>query len=623
MSHRARRLLDGNPSPRRLVAAVSPPLLSLRAAVVRIASQVLFGPLDVAVGRGDRICLIGRNGAGKSTLLRALAGAIELDAGERFLQQRSTVVYLPQEPVLPAGGTIGDWVTSGLPPAEQATGAWQAQSLLAEIDLDPERSVVGLSGGETRRVSLARALVAAPDILLLDEPTNHLDIAAIEWLEATLHSFRGGLVTISHDRTFLRNLSAATWWLDRGRLHVGEQGFAGFDAWSETILETEEAALARLDKKLEAETHWLHRGVTARRRRNMGRLRRLEDLRAARRDHVGRVGSAKLVASTGRGGGSLVIEARDVDKRFGERVILEHFSTRIQKGDRVGIIGRNGAGKTTLLRLLLGEMAPDSGTVRLGTNLEIARLEQDRVSLDLDQSPWETLCPAGGDQVEVRGEWRHVVGYLRDFLFREDQVRTPLRALSGGERHRLLLARILARPSNLLVLDEPTNDLDMDTLDLLQEALADYAGTLLLVSHDRDFLDRLVTSTIVFEDAAGAREYPGGYSDWLAQRPRPVVTSPPAAAARAPTSPVGRAAPPPPRLEAKLARELDRLPPRIDDAARAVADLEARLADATFYGRDPTGFAAASERLALMRGEQARLEERWLELEALRETVGG
>ena len=620
---------------------MSPPLLSLRGAVVRIASQVLFGPLDLAVGRGDRICLIGRNGAGKSTLLRALAGAIDLDAGERFQAQAATVVYLPQEPVLPAAGSIGDWVTAALPPDDQATGGWQAQSLLAELDMDPERPFAGLSGGEARRVSLARALVAAPDVLLLDEPTNHLDIAAIEWLETMLRAYKGACVTISHDRAFLRNLSDATWWLDRGRLHTGARGFAEFDAWSSSILEAEETVLGRLDKKLEAETHWLHRGVTARRKRNMGRLRRLEELRAARRDHQGRVGSAKLAASSGRAGGSLVIEAAHVEKHFGDRVILEDFSTRIIKGDRVGIIGRNGAGKTTLLRLLLGEAAPNGGTVRLGTNLEIARLEQDRASLDLERSPWETLCPAGGDQVLVQGQWRHVVGYLRDFLFREDQVRTPLRALSGGERHRLLLARILARPSNLLVLDEPTNDLDMDTLDLLQEALADYAGTLLLVSHDRDFLDRLVTSTIVFEGRAGAREYPGGYADWLAQRPRPetAVARQPSArqtpASQAPArqasgrqpaahAAAGRPLPAPqgaPRLDARLARELDRLPARIEAATQAVAEEEGRLADPGLYGRDPAGFDRASRQLAQLREAQARLEERWLELEGLRETL--
>ena len=504
---------------------MAPPVLALKNARLRIGQQELFAGLDAMLAHGDRVCLVGRNGSGKSTLLRVLAGLTELDSGEVFTQPRVTIAYLPQEPQLPPAATLADLVLLGLPAAERSDAArYRADILLADLGMEPERAPQGLSGGEIRRVSLAQALVAEPEVLLLDEPTNHLDLPTIEWLEERLAAFGGSFVVISHDRRFLTRLSTRTWWLDRGTLRSSDSGYAGFEEWSGQVLAAEEADIQRLDKRLEAETHWLHRGVTARRKRNMGRLRNLQDLRQQRRQLIAPPGTVKLPGGTPAMSGRLVIEAEGITKRFGDRTVLEPFSTRILRGDRVGVLGPNGAGKTTLLKLLTGELEPDSGTVRLGTGLEIARFDQHRAQLDPEQTPWEVLCPHGGDRVRVHGFSRHVVGYLRDFLFRDEQARQPVKALSGGERNRLLLAKILAQPANLLILDEPTNDLDIETLDLLEEMLADHPGTLLLVSHDRDFVDRLVTSTIVFEGAGRAREYAGGYSDWLRQRPAPLNT---------------------------------------------------------------------------------------------------
>jgi ABC transport system ATP-binding/permease protein len=594
---------------------MSPPLLSLREATVQVGGQTPFADLSLAIAKGDRICLVGRNGCGKSTLLKALAGLIELDAGERFLQPRTSVAYLPQEPLLDPAESALAASLAGLPAGDDAEeGRHRAATLLARLEVDPQSPVKTLSGGEARRVALARALVGDPDVLLLDEPTNHLDLPTIERLEQDLIGFRGGLVLVSHDRAFLSALSSRTWWLDRGSLRVLEQGFAAFDAWSEALLAEEEAAARRLEKRIAEETDWSHHGITARRKRNQGRLRRLQTLRQERARRSAPVGSAKLAAATDPGGGRLVIEAEDVGKRFGARTIVERFSSRILRGDRVGIIGPNGVGKTTLLQLLTGRLAPDQGSVRHGVGLSIGYVDQRRESLDPDATPWQTLCPGGGDQVMVQGRARHVVGYLRDFLFRPEQARTPLRALSGGERNRLLLAKQLARPCNLLVLDEPTNDLDMDTLDLLQEILSEFAGTLLLVSHDRDFLDRLVTSVIAFEGGGRVQEYAGGYRDYLRQR-RPAGAPPPK-----PSQPVkAKVGPSPMRRASRRQRDLGRVVAEIEAFETEIADLEHELSDRDLFGRDPAAFRQRTDRLAELRSSLEEAERRWAALEQLAE----
>ena len=590
---------------------MSTPLLSLRNATVRIGPDPLFTDLALAVGRGDRICLIGRNGAGKSTLLKALAGLIELDAGERFVQPRTSIAYLAQEPQFQGCRTTLDIALSGLPPSERDAGRHRVEAALLRFDLDPTRAVATLSGGEVRRAALASALVGEHEILLLDEPTNHLDLATIEQLEQDLARFRGGLVMVSHDRAFLRTLSRTIWWLDRGRLRALDDGFGAFDAWSEQVLESEESELRQLKKTIDIETAWSHQGITARRKRNQGRMRRLDALRKERAQRPAVSGSIKLAAPGLAASGKLVMEAERITKRYAQNLVVDGFSTRILRGDRIGIIGPSGAGKTTMLRLLTGQLAPDEGTVRLGANLQTAWIDQRRESLDPDWTPWRTLCPDGGDQVMVQGRWRHVAGYLSDFLFGPEQFRTPLRVLSGGERNRLLLARQLAEPCNLMVMDEPTNDLDMDTLELLQEVIADFAGTLLLVSHDRDFLDRLVTSVIAFEGAGRVHEYVGGCSDALRQRRSAPMPVPP----RRPPARTDARSPSPGARSAKgPQRELTRVLSQIDTLQTGIEALERRLSDPDLFRRDPEVFAATSAQLATRRAELAAAEQRWLEL---------
>ena len=591
-----------------------PPLLGLRQAYVTFGGRPLFTGVTLQVGRGDRCCLVGRNGSGKSTLLKVLAGTLAIDSGERFVQPGVRLAHLAQDPVV-AAPTVADWVAGGLPESERHQ-RYRVEAALAAFDIDGGREPAGLSGGESRRADLARALVGEPDVLLLDEPTNHLDLPTILRLEERLAAFAGGLVVISHDRAFLSRVSRQTLWLDRGIVRSNEAGFSSFESWQDAVYAAEEAEQARLDKRLAAETHWLHRGVTARRKRNMGRLRALEQLR---RDKAGRIkvqGSVELAVDSGAPSGKLVIEARGLSKAFDGKVVIKGFSTRILRGDRVGIIGPNGAGKTTLLRLLTGELAPDEGSVRLGTNLQTAVFDQRRTQLDPEATPWTTLTDGAGDTVNVRGTPRHVISYLRDFLFEDRQAQSPVKSLSGGERNRLLLAKLLAKPANLLILDEPTNDLDMDTLDLLEETLADFDGTLLVVSHDRDFLDRLVTSVIIVDGDGRVGEYVGGYSDAMRQHSR---RSPPPAASAAKPAAAAR----PPKETGKLTykdqRELDSLPARLDQLHREVAELESSLADATLYQEDPQRFHGVSRRLSAARAELAAAEERWLELELLRE----
>jgi len=594
---------------------VSPPLVSLTGAGLGFGGTPLFAGIDVALGRGDRVCLVGRNGSGKSTLLKALAGQLELDQGSRFVQPGTRIAYLAQAPDFGAARSVREHVRGGLPPSATPQEAAQAEAAMARLQVDPDALPASLSGGEARRADLARALAGAPDVLLLDEPTNHLDLPTIGWLEQQLGGFAGALLTISHDRAFLRAIARRTWWLDRGSLRRLDQGFAAFEPWAEQVLEAEAEEAHRLGRKLVSETRWLREGLSARRRRNQGRVRALLALRTQLAERIGAPERVQLEVSAAERGGSLVIEAEHVAKAYDGRVIVRDFSTRIVRGARVGLIGPNGAGKTTLLRLLTGQLPPDRGTLKLGQGVELAYFDQHRAALDPEASLQRVLCPDGGDQVIVGGRPRHVASYLRDFLFADGQVASPVKSLSGGERARLLLAALFARPSNLAVLDEPTNDLDMDTLDLLQETLADYPGTVLLVSHDRDFLDRVVTSTIALEGDGSAIEYAGGYSDYLAQR-RP----PPIAVGARPAKPtVARAPAPPPSAPTRLSyrdeRERTLLPERIAALDAERAQLEATLADPGLYARDADGFARAAARLDAVRLELGAAEERWLELE--------
>jgi ATP-binding cassette subfamily F protein uup len=601
---------------------MAPPILTLQNVGLGFGGSPLFRDLSMSVAAGERAALIGRNGAGKSTLLKVLAGEVDPDAGERWLQPGTQVVRLVQEPDLSGYRTIGEYVVAGAPDRPH-----RADMLLHPLGLDSQRSTASLSGGETRRAALARVLAAEPDVLLLDEPTNHLDIRAIEWLEKEIAAFAGAVIVISHDRTFLARATRAVFWLDRGEVRRSDQGLAAFEAWQEDVYRQEEEMRARLDKRIAEETRWSHEGISARRRRNQGRLRRLHEMRAERSQLIQRAGGAKLNAESGKISGKLVIEAEDISKAFDGRTVIGGFSTRIQRGDKVGLIGPNGAGKTTLLRMLTGDLQPDSGRVRLGANLTPVYLDQQRARLDDSQRLQDVLCPAGGERVMVGGESRHVISYMKDFLFDPSQARQPVSALSGGERNRLLLARALSQPSNLLILDEPTNDLDMETLDLLQEMLADYDGTLLLVSHDRDFLDRVVTSTIVLEGDGSAEEYPGGYSDYLRQR-----GAAPASDAtkidRPRTGPGDEAAKAErPRSQTKLSykdqRRLDALPGAMEALQAEIVGLESRLSDPQLFSRDPAAFNAATARLGAAGEELAAMEEEWLELEARREELAG
>ncbi|HEY0352233.1 MAG TPA: ATP-binding cassette domain-containing protein, partial [Enterovirga sp.] len=494
---------------------MAPPLLNLQGIALTFGGTPLLESAELAVGAGDRVCLVGRNGSGKSTLLRIAAGLVEADRGQRFVQPGATLRYLPQEPNMSGFATVLDYVEAGLGPGDEP---YRARYLLGELGLTGAEDPANLSGGEARRAALARTLAPDPDILLLDEPTNHLDLTTIEWLEAELKGSRAALVLISHDRRFLTNLSRATVWLDRGETRRLDQGFGAFEAWRDEVYAEEETARHKLDRKIEAEQDWLRYGVTARRKRNVRRLGALYDLRQQRREERRAVGQASMAATEAKASGTLVIEAKDVGKAYDGRAIVAGFSTRIHRGDRIGIVGPNGAGKTTLLSILTGALEPDSGAIRLGAGIEAVTLEQHRDSLDPNDTLQNALTEGRGDQVMVGGQPRHVVGYLKDFLFSPEQARTPLRVLSGGERGRLMLARALAKPSNLLVLDEPTNDLDLETLDVLEEMLGDYAGTIIVISHDRDFLDRVATSVIAPEGNGRWLEYAGGYTDMLAQR---------------------------------------------------------------------------------------------------------
>ena len=601
---------------------MAPPLLHLQNIALTLGGAPLLAGAELAVEPGDRLCLVGRNGSGKSTLLKIAAGLLESDGGTRFFQPGATIRYLPQEPDFSGFATTLSYAEAGLGPTDDPH---RARYLLERLGLTGEEDPAKLSGGEGRRAALARTLAPDPDILLLDEPTNHLDLPAIEWLEEELAGVRGALVLISHDRRFLQDLTRASVWLDRGVTRRLDRGFGDFEAWRDKVLEEEEAAAHKLDRKIVAEEHWVRYGVSGRRKRNMRRMAELGELRRAKREARRVDGAVQLQVSEAQLSGRLVIDAEGLSKSFGERVIVKNLSLRVLRGDRLGLVGANGAGKTTLVNLLTGKLAPDAGQAKIGANVEMAALDQSRAALDPADTVANFLTGGGGDWVEIAGKKKHVVGCMQDFLFKPEQARTPVSRLSGGERARLMLARALALPSNFLVLDEPTNDLDLETLDLVEEMLADYPGTVLVVSHDRDFLDRVATSVLVAEGEGAWIEYAGGYSDMVAQRGAGVGAR---AVERPKTEPKPKQEP---RQEPKQKRKLsfnekhalENLPAEME-RLRGIRDkTQAILADPDLFTREPKKFEQASAALTKIDADLAAAEDRWLELEMLREELEG
>jgi ATP-binding cassette subfamily F protein uup len=604
---------------------MAPPLLTLKDIWLTFGGTPLLESAELTVAPGDRICLVGRNGSGKSTLLKIAAALVEPDKGERFAHPNAAIRYLPQEADFTGFATARAYVEAGLGPADDPH---VAQYMLSELGLTGDEEPERLSGGEARRVALARVLAAKPDIVLLDEPTNHLDLPAIEWLEAELKAMRSAIVLISHDRRFLENLSQTTVWLDRGQTRRLEQGFKSFEEWRDKTLEEEELERHKLDRKIAREDQWMHGGVTARRKRNVRRVRELKAMRQDVREQRHVQGNVRLDAAEGSLSGRLIVEATNVSKSYGDTAIVKDLTLRVMRGDRLGLVGPNGAGKTTILKLLTGQSHPDSGTIRLGANLELVMLDQRRDELDPNWTVADALTGGRGDQVVINGKARHVASYMKDFLFQPEQRLTPLRVLSGGERARLMLARALAKPSNVLVLDEPTNDLDLETLDLLQELLADYPGTVLLVSHDRDFLDRVVTSVLAPTGDGHWIEYAGGYSDMLAQRKGADLANPqrtgtstaarPATAAQSTSAPQAKR-----KLSFKEKHALETLPATIAKLEAEIKALNAKLDDPALYARDRAAFDSATKRLGDAQHQLDAAETEWLELEELRGLVEG
>ncbi len=600
------------------------PILTLSGVKLSFGTHELFTDVELYVNRGDKIALVGRNGSGKSTLLKVIAGIQDADSGEIFLHPGVKVAYMPQTPDFAGYKTLREVVLSGLPEKER-NQEYRADMIISQMGIRAEQHPDESSGGERRKAILSKTLIGEPDILLLDEPTNHLDMPTIENLEETIKNFAGAVIVISHDRMFLNNISKTTFWLDRGILHRNNKGFKYFEEWQEQLIEQEIIAQKHLNKKIEAETEWLHKGVTARRKRNMGRLRRLQQLREERRNQIKRAGTIKLEVEESEGRSKLVIEAKNINKSYGNRQIIKDFSIKIMRGNKIGIVGPNGAGKTTLIKLLTKRLAPDSGFVRIGKNLEEAYFDQNLSDLDNKKTLWKTLCNEG-DHVYVRGQYRHVVAYLKDFLFKPEQAQTPVGALSGGERNRLMLALELSKPSNLLVLDEPTNDLDMDTIDLLQEVLDEYQGTALIVSHDRDFLDRVATSVIYMSGDGTAFEYAGSCSelqqklkeDRLRKSPDSSKTSKvkqPLPAAKAPQAKKQV------KLSYKQQRALDVLPQEIEALEQQISAIEKELSDSSLYGKNPERFDELTQMLAQSQNLKANKENEWLEVELLKDEL--
>lgn len=607
--------------------AARPPLVALKDVRLQDGPRPLFDGVDLAVEPRSRAALVGRNGAGKSTLMKVVMGLIEPDSGDRSVQAATRFAYVPQEPAI-VGDTLLDYASSG------EAEPWTAEAWLTTFGLDPAKSTQGLSGGETRRAALAKAFAEEPDLLLLDEPTNHLDILAIELLENELLQARFAVLVVSHDRAFLNRVTDTVHWLEGRRVRTLNKGFVEFDDWSAKVMEEEAESLRRLTKKIEAETYTFYRSITAQRTRNEGRARALQAMRADRAERVRDLPrELNLGVDSGVASGKLVADIKGVSKGFGERTLFRNLTTRIIRGDRLGIVGPNGAGKTTLVKVLLGELAPDEGTVRMGANLEPVYLDQSREGLKSDMTLWDALTPGGGDSILVRGRSMHVAAYAKDFLFSEAQLRQPISTLSGGERNRLLLARALAKPANLLILDEPTNDLDMDTLDKLEELLEGYDGTLILVSHDRDFIDRLSTSTLALNGRGDIVETPGGWSDFVRQNPGFLTASPSPSGEGRPRS--GRAGtagdvpppPPQPRKTAKLsykdARRLEELETLLETLPATIARHDATLADPDLYARDPKAFDAAMKAAEKARADLEAAELEWLELEEKKAALAG
>ena len=594
------------------------PLLQLNRISLTFGGDPVFDDLSLVIQPGDRVALVGRNGSGKSTLMKVMAGLVEADRGERIVPAGVTVGYMEQDPDLSAFATLGDYAAQGLPDGE----AYRLAVVAEGLKFNPETPVATASGGERRRAALAKLLAEAPELMLLDEPTNHLDIQAIEWLEAELAQTRAGFVLISHDRAFLRALTKATLWIDRGEVRRRESGFDGFEEWRETIWAEEDEARHKLDRKIKAEAKWAVEGISARRKRNQGRVRALQALRAERASQIRRQGTAALELESGPVSGKKVIEAKGLTKTFGDKTIVRDFDLRVLRGDRVAFVGPNGVGKTTLLKMLTGDLQPDSGSLSLGTSLEIAVFDQTRSALDPEATLWDSLTndplmqvSGASDQVMVRGMPRHVVGYLKDFLFTDAQARAPVKSLSGGEKARLLLARIMARSSNLLILDEPTNDLDVETLDLLQDTLGEFDGTVLLVSHDRDFIDRVATTTVAMEGNGRASVYPGGWSDYVAQRPETVEA---AAAAPRPAARKDDAKPADKPKASGLTfterKRFDDLPALMERLQAEIAKLTEFLAQPDLFTKEPVKFRKASEGLTERQAALQAAEEEWLAL---------
>ncbi len=594
------------------------PLLQLNEISLTFGGDPVFDGLSLVIQPGDRVALVGRNGSGKSTLMKVMAGLIEPDSGDVIAGPGVSVGYMEQDPDLSGFETLGAFASATLEPSEM----YKVERAGEGLKFDPDRPVATASGGERRRAALARLMAEEPELMLLDEPTNHLDIEAIRWLEDELKGTRTAFVIISHDRAFLRELTRATLWIDRGMVKRQEKGFGAFEEWRDQVWEEEDTQRHKLNRKIKAEARWAVEGISARRKRNQGRVRALQDLRAERASQINRQGAAAMALDAGPKSGRKVMEAVGISKGFGDKVILRDFSLKVQRGDRIALVGPNGVGKTTLLNMLIGKEEPDAGTVTLGTNLALALFDQARAQLDGDMTLWESLTgdpemrvSGKADQILVRGTPKHVVGYLKEFLFDEAQARAPVRSLSGGEKARLLLARIMARESNLLVLDEPTNDLDVETLDLLQELLGQYDGTVILVSHDRDFLDRVAATTIAMEGDGRATIYAGGWSDYLSQRGQDdfahsVTETKKAAVAKAEPKKAGKKG-----LSFTEKHRLDALPAELERLAAEIAKLEALLADPDLFTASPVKFKKATQALVERQEKLSAAEEEWLTLE--------